>query len=89
MALIIQEASQPSLICVEDSREEIHVAWKPPPPNSYKVNIDGSFRRGEGNSTCGGLIRDSKGSFVKGFHCNMGVCNAVWVELWALFLGIR
>lgn len=38
---------------------------------------------------CGGLIRSSSGTLIKGFSCNLGLCNSVWAELWALRLGIK
>lgn len=67
---------------IEDGPREIHV-------DVFKVNVDGSYRRNEASSACGELIRDSCGTFIKGFHFNVGTCNAVWVELWAPFLGIK
>lgn len=87
--MIIREASTSPPIYVEDSRKEILVAWTSPSIHSYKVNVDGLGRRGEGSSACRALVRDSLGTFFRGFHCNVGVCNAVWAELWALFLGLK
>lgn len=49
----------------------------------------GSFRRSLGLAACGGLARDSSGKFIRGFFCNLGPCNSVWAELWALRLGIK
>lgn len=38
---------------------------------------------------CGGLLRDSLGHFLRGFHCHLGVATSVLVELWGLVLGLR
>lgn len=43
----------------------VKVGWQPPPPSFLKVNVDGAHNNQSGASTCGGIIRDSNGSFVK------------------------
>lgn len=72
---------------IEESGREIPISWKEPPVNGYKVNIDDSYHRSYGMTACGGLIRDCSGKLIKGFHYNLGSCNSVWAELWALSLG--
>jgi hypothetical protein len=70
------------------SRRSIDVSWTPPQQDHYKVNIDGSHKKSTGISTCGGLIRDSNGKFIRGFYNRLGSCSAVWAELWAFRIGI-
>lgn len=76
-------------VYIEDSLHEVQVSWSPPPDGTLKVNVDGSFRRSVGTGACGGLIRNSCGTLLKGFFCNLGACNSTWAELWGLYLGIK
>lgn len=45
------------------------------------IQIYGSFKRISGSSSCGGLIRDEFGNFVKGYYCKPSPCNALMAEL--------
>lgn len=40
-------------------------------------------------SACDCLIRDFKEKFIKGLHCNIGHSNALWAELWEIYLGTK
>ncbi|KAI0496363.1 hypothetical protein KFK09_022679 [Dendrobium nobile] len=40
--------------------------WRPPPPEWYKINIDGSLKNNYG-AGIGGIVRDYKGRFVRAF----------------------
>lgn len=51
------------------------------------LNVDGSHN--SGGSACGGLLRNSLGQFLRGFHCNLGLATSVLAELWGLVLGLR
>lgn len=74
-----------SFVFIEASHP-IHVRWVPPPDGTFKLNTDGSHVNGV--STCGGLVRNSLGRFIRGFHCNLGVATSVAAELWGLVLGL-
>lgn len=88
-ALFIQQHLKPHQSLQKNlGRHEFNVCWSPPPAGCYKVNVDGSHLH-NGRSACGGLIRRDNGSFVQGFHCNIGSGNAVWAELWGHYLGIK
>lgn len=50
------------------------VAWRKPPKQVLKLNVDGAARGNPGHAGGGGLIRDSKGQFVAGFRT---VCASV------------
>lgn len=65
------------------------ISWNPPPVGVFKVNVDGSHHRSSGSSACGGLIRDSNGTLIRGFYCKVGSTNAIWAQMWALRLGIK
>ncbi|MCI08429.1 hypothetical protein A2U01_0029506, partial [Trifolium medium] len=41
------------------------VYWEPPIEGVYKLNVDGPHNWAIGKSSSGGLIRDSKGKFIK------------------------
>lgn len=84
MKIITRDLTSPTLVFIEDSQWEVSVSWVAP-----KVNVDDSFRKSSGVASCGGLIRGSSGRLVKGFFCNLGLCNVTWAELWALRLGIK
>lgn len=55
--------------------------------HSLKLNSDGSYQGGL--AACGGLIRNDKGQFISGFHCNLGSASSVQAELWSLLLGLH
>lgn len=67
----------------------VQVAWTPPPSGCYKINVEGSHIHATGSSTCGGLVRDSQGRFVRSFYCPVGVGNALRAEIWGLQLGLK
>lgn len=67
----------------------MQVVWKPLDPGWFKVNVDGSHWRSSGSTACGGLVRNEHGVFVAGFYTKLGSSTALWVELWALRLGIK
>lgn len=51
-------------------REIMSVIWKPPTITWVKANIDGSVLNL--NSSCGGIFRDFRGTYLGGFACNLG-----------------
>lgn len=70
-------------------RVRVNLSWQSPPTSFFKVNIDGAYNIWCGSSTCGGLIRDDKGTFVKGFYGNLGACSALIAEFKAPLHGIK
>lgn len=83
-----QAANVHSLQAISARRPPLRVAWVSPLDGCNNVNTDGSHSSG-GGSTCGGLIRRSNGSFVRGITCKLGAGNALWVDLWGVCLGMR
>uniref|UniRef100_A0A2N9IHI9 Reverse transcriptase domain-containing protein n=1 Tax=Fagus sylvatica TaxID=28930 RepID=A0A2N9IHI9_FAGSY len=68
--------------------ETILVNWKPPPPNFFKLNTDGSVTGNPGPAGAGGIIRDHTGNWVKGFSRKIGNTNSLAAELWGLRDGL-
>lgn len=48
------------------AKKRVHVGWKPPPVDFFKVNVNDAHNKHSGLSSCVGIIRDSNGIFVKG-----------------------
>ncbi|XP_016178430.1 uncharacterized protein LOC107620837 [Arachis ipaensis] len=70
-------------------RRETIIKWYPAPEGWIKVNTDGAAKNNPGKAGCGGLIRNSDGSWVMDFTRNLGVCSAYMAELWGLYLGLE
>ncbi|WMV30202.1 hypothetical protein MTR67_023587 [Solanum verrucosum] len=48
------------------------VIWKTPPPNSYKLNTDGSALQNPGKIGGGGILRDEQGKIIYAFALPLG-----------------
>lgn len=57
---------------------------EPPPFGWFKLNTDGASKGNSSLAGCGGVIRSPNGFFVSGFAFNIGSCNALVAELWAV-----
>ena len=71
------------------THRSIQVRWTKPPLSWHKLNLDGSSIGNSGRAGGGGLIRDDKGVWVKGYARNIGHTTSVAAELWALRDGLR
>ena len=71
------------------NRRQIAVSWCFPPPSWFKLNSDGSSLGNSGKAGGGGLIRNDRGEWLKGYARNVGYSTSVAVELWALHDGLR
>ena len=60
-----------------------------PPLNWYKLNLDGSSLGNPSLAGVGGLIRNDKGEWIKGYARAIGLTTSVAAELWALGDGIK
>lgn len=87
--LVAKELSSDVPVFIEEGCQDIHVSWRHPPANIVKLNVDGLYGSSTGLAACGGLFRDANGCFLQGFKCSLGVCNAIWAELWGLLVGLR
>lgn len=61
--------------------------WKPPDLGWFKLNIDGG-RRSDGSISTGGIIRNSKGTWIQGFKSLIGREEVIDAELWGFLLGL-
>jgi ribonuclease HI len=68
-------------------KEIIPVLWKAPSSPWLKVNTDGSVIAG--HAACGGLFRDSRGSFLGAFCCNIGEASVYHSEVLAIILAME
>ena len=71
------------------THRSIQVRWTKPRLSWHKLNLDGSSIGNPGRAGGGGLIRDDKGVWVKGYARNIGHTTSVAAELWALRDGLR
>lgn len=72
-------------------QQEIFISWEPPLEGWFKLNTDGSCQsgiKGMGNISAGGIIRDVKSRWIKGFSCFLGYGTSLLAELWAFFIWI-
>jgi len=70
------------------NRRNIQVRWIKPPLSWYKLNSDGSSLGNPGRVGGGGLIRDDKGDWIKGYVRNIGHNTSIDAELWAVRDGL-
>jgi len=68
-------------------KEIIPVLWKAPSSPWLKVNTDGSVIAG--HAACGDLFRDSRGSFLGAFCCNIGEASIFHSEVLAIILAME
>ena len=71
------------------AKVKIQVQWQPPPTNWFKLNSDGSSMGNPGLVGGGGLIRNKRGEWIKGYARAIGITTSVAAKLWALRDGIR
>ena len=59
----------------------LEIKWLPPEGDWVKINVDGALKGNPREMGCGGLIRDEVGRWLGVFTCNLGICDALIVEL--------
>ncbi|XP_038688673.1 uncharacterized protein LOC119987842 [Tripterygium wilfordii] len=65
------------------------IGWSPPPQGWVTLNTDGCSKGEHGAAGAGGLLRDYRGVWLKGFFANIGSCGSIEAELWAAIHGLR
>jgi ribonuclease HI len=68
--------------------QSISVKWLLPPLGWAKLNTDGASSGNPGPAGGGGVIRDSRGDWVRGFSRSIGLASSVQAELRALLDGL-
>ncbi|XP_027357318.1 3-hydroxyisobutyryl-CoA hydrolase 1-like [Abrus precatorius] len=66
-----------------------YVKWQHPPDGHLKLNTDDSVFQGSTSTSCGGLIQDSKDTFIVGFYKSLHPCTPLVVELWGTYWGLQ
>ncbi|GJV20637.1 non-LTR retroelement reverse transcriptase [Tanacetum coccineum] len=64
------------------------IRWVPPPLDWVLLNTDGASRSNPGEAGGGGILRDSRGCFLRAFTENYGICTITRSEILALIHGI-
>ena len=68
-------------------KDIVLVLWKPPSSPWLKVNTDGSVIGGL--AACGGIFRDSLGTYLGAFSCIIGLASVFHAEIYAFILAIE
>ena len=59
-----------------------------PPVDAIRIDVDGSVRH-HFQAACGGVIRNSEGSWLIGFCKSLGLHSVIEAELYAILLGLK
>ena len=89
---ILKALDAPNVLAQNQVRSNKSVAliqWKAPLDDWVKLNIDGASRGNPGPAGCGGVVRDSAGTWLASFSAKLGVCTSVKAELMALVHGLK
>ncbi|KAK9041594.1 hypothetical protein V6N11_016688 [Hibiscus sabdariffa] len=62
--------------------------WIAPPEHWIKINTDGARSITSGLASCGGVGRDSSGTWCFGFSRDLGLCSVLEAELWGVYEGL-
>ncbi|KAF7812094.1 ribonuclease H [Senna tora] len=60
------------------------ICWKPLGAWWLKFNVDATVKDSLGIASCGGVLWDYAGNFVKGFVRKLGSCDMLLAKLWAI-----
>jgi len=74
---------------IEDHRRLKNIGWSPPPPNMFKVNVDGSYNINYDISARGCLIQDVKYHLIREFVSNLRVCTAFHEDLCTIMIRVK
>ncbi|KAJ0527599.1 putative ribonuclease H domain-containing protein [Helianthus annuus] len=65
------------------------VYWDPPNSGWLKLNTDGSSLGNPGQSSYGGVVRNTHGEWVCGYVGNIGYNTSLAAEIWGIMMGLR
>jgi len=68
-------------------KDIVTIIWKPPTINWVKANTDGSVVNSI--SSCGGIFRDFRGSFLGAFASNLGEVSVYEAEITGLMMAME
>ena len=58
------------------------VKWEKPHTGAYVINTDGSVLFDSEVASAGGLLKNNKGEWIRGFLINIGLIDSLNAELW-------
>jgi ribonuclease HI len=88
MAMEIGGCKQTHWIGLPQRIDTIYIGWKCPREGWIKLNCDGAHKSSINLSGCGGLLRNSNGTFLKGYARKIGSCDALHAEMWGMYIGM-
>ncbi|XVF12875.1 hypothetical protein REPUB_Repub08aG0157600 [Reevesia pubescens] len=65
------------------------VKWECSSTSMFTLNTDGAVKNGTGRASTGGLIRNDKGDWLRGFMINIGRTDSLRAELWGVREGLK
>ncbi|KAK4257184.1 hypothetical protein QN277_006806 [Acacia crassicarpa] len=65
----------------------VEESWTPPPVDTVRIDVDGSVRHYR-QAACGGVIRNSHGHWLMGFHKSLGQHSPIEAEILAIMVGL-
>ena len=57
------------------------IKWERSPMGAYVINTDGSVLSDSGAASTGGLLKNNKGEWIRGFFINIGLTDSLNAEL--------
>ncbi|KAK4272272.1 hypothetical protein QN277_020854 [Acacia crassicarpa] len=60
----------------------------PPPVNTVRIDVDESIRQHH-QAACGGVLRNSQGEWLMGYHKTLGLRSIIEAEIYAILLGFQ
>lgn len=71
------------------SSREILVCWKLPLSDWIKLNCDGASKGENRLASCGGVLWDQTGKWLRGYAANLGIASVVEAEIWGVYYGLN
>lgn len=65
-----------------------YFSWKRPLDTFIKLNTDRSVYQEGRSAPAGGVLRNSNGAWLLGFMANLGWCDIISAEFWAIYQGL-
>lgn len=74
---------------MRNEEKEVELRWPKPEVGRIALNVDASVHRGRGISSCGGVLFDCNGKWVRGFLGKKNYGNIESAESWAILEGLE
>lgn len=69
-------------------RREVLICWEFPPTNWIKLNSNWASKGEARLASCGGVLRNHMGKWLRGYTANLGAASVVEDEIWGLYYGL-